>query len=116
MSVDIKDARAYFKKQAEDAAVKKETSGGLLQQVEIAQVTGDPRLDKMLRTIAAKMEEVSKLSQQFANDAMRCVNQDQLRQKQMEYMATQGALKILMEVAQIPAQIIAEETGNGLTN
>ena len=116
MSVDIKDARAHFKKQAEEAAQRKDSTPQLIQQVEIAKETGDPRLDKLLRTVAAKMEEVSKLSQQFANEGMRCVNPDQQRQKQMEYMATQGALKVLMEVAQIPAQILAEETGNGLTN
>lgn len=114
MSIDINDARKYFKQKEEEQAAqeaKQPLVHGMLRQVEIAHETGDPHLDKLLRVIASKMEEISALSQQFANEAMHTVNADKQKQKQMEFMATQGALKVLMEIAQVPAQIIAEAKG-----
>jgi hypothetical protein len=108
MSVDAKDAMALFEKRQQERAQREAKPRPLMQQVEIAQETGDPHLDKLLRHIAAKIEEVSNLSQQFANEAMRLVDPNAQKAKQLEYMATQGALKVLMELAQIPAQIVAE--------
>lgn len=112
MSVDQRDARAYFKKREEEEANKKaeEKRQPLMQQVEIAKETGDPRLDKMLRHFAAKIQELNDLSIRAAMDGMRQATDEGIRTKQCEYMAIQGAIKILMELAAVPAQIIAEET------
>ncbi len=111
MSIDVNQAMEHFKKRQEERSKEQPAprANPMLQQVEIAQETGDPRLDKMLRHIASKIEEVSALSQQFANEAMRLVDPNAQKAKQLEDMATQGAVKVLLEIAKVPAQILAEE-------
>ena len=113
MSVDIKDHRRHLHAVAENAA-KQEAEAPpqhLLQQVEIAQETGDPRLDKMLRAIAHIIEEKDKHALALATQIAALVPVDALKLKQMEFAFTQGIIVACKEIAKIPAQILIEERG-----
>lgn len=111
MSVDVKDHRRYVdgKKVEEKERERPEPPKHLLKQVEIAQETGDPRLDKFLRTIAAKIEEHDARCVTIALEAAASIDEKLFRLKQGEFFFNKGIVEVLKEMAQVPARIISEE-------
>lgn len=108
MSVTVKDHRRYVdgkvNEEQEDTRPKQ-----LLQQVEIAKETGDPRLDKMLRHIAAKIEEHDARCTKIALEVAMCFDDKMLRVKQGEFYFNKGIIAILTDLAGVPQSIINEE-------
>lgn len=113
MSLDIKDHRRHLKAvddklEAEEAAKPKV----LLEQRKVADETGDPRLDKLMRIVAANIEEADKHMTQAALVSVESLDEKQVALMKREYAFTKGLIQAYQEVLKIPAQIIVEERGN----
>lgn len=112
MSLDVKDFRRFKEgKLAEEAAKEDIRPKHLLQQVKIADETGDPRLDKLMRTLAHEIEKLDAEGIQIADEAMRCPDDRMMVVKQKEFLYKRGQKDALLGVMQLPAQIILEEQG-----
>lgn len=112
MSVTVKDHRRHLQSVEENKEAEQEPTRPLLEQRSVANETGDPRLDKLSRTVAALMEKADAHSVKAALEAMGCIKPEMMLLKQLEFAFTKGRLIAYQEVLSIPAQIIMEERGN----
>jgi hypothetical protein len=110
MSVDVRDHRRYLEGKASEEPQERSAPKSLLQQVEIAKETGDPRLDKLLRVIASRIEESDKNCIKLGLESASCIEEKLFRLKQGEFFFNKGILEGLKELAKVPQQIIDEET------
>jgi hypothetical protein len=112
MSVDVKDHRKFLEGKLKDAdKLQAEKPKPLLEQRAIASETGDPRLDKMLRAVAAMIEKDDAHIMDVSIKGMAQLNPDAMRLAQAEYFYTKGRVDALQAVVKIPEQIILEERG-----
>lgn len=110
MSVDVKDHRRYVDGKVNEEQKAEHRPKPMLQQVEIATETGDARLDKVLRHIAAKIEEHDARCVKIALEVAMCFDEKTLRVKQGEFYFNKGIVAILQDLAKVPQSIIDEET------
>ena len=113
MSIDIKDHRKFVDGKLKEAMEKEEAKPVvLLEQRTVANETGEPHLDKLMRALAAQIEKDDAHSVDVAIKGMGNVNPDALRLHQNEYFYTKGKLDGLMFAMKLPEQIIMEEKGS----
>lgn len=113
MSVDVKDHRKFLRSVEEkEKEAELEQPKHLMEQRTVANETGDPRLDKLMRVVAAQMEAADAHSIKSAMEGMGCLKDEMIRLKQLEVAFTKGRIVAYTEVLSIPAQIIMEERGS----
>lgn len=107
MSIDVKDHRRYLETKHEHAAPDKPAP--LLEQVnsDLA-ATGEPYLDKLIRAIEAKVQTHEEHAQEVAFKCAGCAKVEVTTMLQFEFMYTKGRVDAYKEIAQMPAQILAE--------
>lgn len=112
MGVDVKDHRRHLQKVEDEKQAEAAQPKPLLQQVEIAKETGDPRLDKLMRAVAAEIEKCDAHAVAVALELAACIKDDMIRLKQMEFAYTKGLIQAFKTAIDMPAKILLEERGN----
>ena len=109
MSVDVKD---YRKNRLEAAA---NASGAAIEQAGLQQIeadakylTGDDKLDKLVRALAAQLKVAEDFSIQLSQATMRLVKDEDLKQNQLAWAYNQGKIDTLKATSQYPQIIMTE--------
>lgn len=110
MSVTAKDHRRFVDgKMTETVELK---PAPLLEQAASdAANTGDPRLDKLIRVIAAELKKHDAHLVEVGEKCARSIEDSAVRLMQMEYAYTSGAKKAFETLTELAQRILKEEEG-----
>jgi hypothetical protein len=106
MSVDIRD----FRRSREDKRDDKPAHIPLEQAATAPEnLTGDDRLDKLIRVIEKKIAEIEPVCSSIAVQCMAVIEDKELKKGQLMYAHQRGLMDAYRDVLSIPAQILVEE-------
>lgn len=110
MSIDIKDYRKKRLADQEEAAKTAPVKQPPLEQVYVAEnfLTGDDKLDKMIRGLEALIVQAKNICDQAAEQGMSQCSDEVLKKFQLIYAFNRGRIEAWVEASKIPQRIVVE--------